>query len=62
MFSRSVIEDSRSITDTSRVFRMMTVSGATIWSPNYYDSRVTIYNRNVFIVQATGYDITYYWF
>jgi hypothetical protein len=51
MFSRSIIKDPRSINDTSRVIRMMIVSDATIWSVTN-DSRVVIYNRNMFITQA----------
>jgi len=53
MFSRSIIEDSRSINDTSRVISMMIVSDATIWSVTN-DSRVVIYNLNMFIIQAIG--------
>jgi hypothetical protein len=49
---------SRSINDTSRVARMMTVGDATTWSVNYdcysNDFRGIIYNCNMFIIQATG--------
>ncbi len=51
MFSRSLIVDSGSINDTFRVIRM--ISDATIWSVTN-DSRVVIYNRNMFIIQAIG--------
>jgi hypothetical protein len=58
MFSRSIIDNSRSINDTTRVVRMMVVSETTSWSISYKchsnDSIGFIYDHNIFIIQATG--------
>ncbi len=35
MFSRSIIDDSRSVNDISRVVKMMNISDATTWSVKY---------------------------
>ncbi len=53
MFSGTIIEESRSINATSRVIRMTIVSDATNWSVTE-DSRVAIYDGNMFIIQATA--------
>ncbi len=49
---------SSSVTDTSGVFRVMMVGDATTWSvtnDHHSDtSRGVIYNRNIFIIRATG--------
>ncbi len=59
MFSRSIIDDSRSVNDTSRIIRIMIVSDATTWSItddcHSNNSRGVIYNHNIFVIQATGY-------
>ncbi len=49
MFPRSVIDDSRSINDTSRVVRMTNLSGR-----HSDDSKGVIYKRNIFMIQATS--------
>ncbi len=52
MLSRSIIEDSRSINDTSTVARKLSHKsqvGASLTD----DSGVIIYDRNMFIIQAT---------
>ncbi len=46
---------SRSLNDTSRVVKMMIVGDATTLENHSNDSRVVIYNRNVFIKEATGF-------
>jgi hypothetical protein len=46
MFSKSIIEDSRSINDTTRVMRVTPQFGASLTD----HSIVIIYNRNVFII------------
>ncbi len=57
MFSRSVIDDSRTVNDHSRVIRMTILSDPTTWSVTYdhhsYNSRGVIYNRNIFIIQTS---------
>jgi hypothetical protein len=64
MLSRNIIDNSRSAKDTSRVIRMMIVSDTTTWSIIYdchsYDSRGTIYDRNVVIIQATDHKYQYF--
>jgi hypothetical protein len=59
MFSRSMIDDSWSVDDNSRVFRMMFVSDATTWSITYHhhseDFKGVIYDCDIFMVQATRY-------
>jgi hypothetical protein len=58
MFSKSITDDSRSVNDTARGFRLTIVSDATTWSVIYYchsvDSRGVIYDSNIFKIQATG--------
>jgi len=58
MFSRSIIDDSKSINDTSRVVRITIVSDATTWSVTYDhhsdSSRGVIYDHNIFITHATS--------
>ncbi len=44
---------SRSINDSYRTARMMIVGDATALSIPYEDSRGVIYERNIFIIQAT---------
>jgi hypothetical protein len=57
MFSRSIINDSRSVNDTSRVVRMKIVSDATTWSITYdgHTSRGVVYVGNIFVIQASEY-------
>ncbi len=62
MFSRSVIDDSRTVNDNSRVIRMTTLSDPTTWSITYdnhsYNSRGVINDCDIFIIQATDYSTT----
>ncbi len=57
MFSKSIIDDPRSVTNTSRAIRMTVVSDTTTWSITYNrrsdNSRGVIYNRNIFIILVT---------
>jgi hypothetical protein len=57
MFSRSLIDDRGGVNDTSRNVRMMITSDDTTWCVTYDcrsgDSRGVIYDRNIFILQAT---------
>jgi hypothetical protein len=62
----SVIDESRSINDTSRVIRMAFISDVTDMSITYDrhsdDSRGVIYDHNIFIIQATVLkDTTSFW-
>jgi hypothetical protein len=57
MFSRNIIDDSRSVTYTSRAIRMTVVSDTTTWSITYNrhsdNARGVIYKRNIFIILVT---------
>jgi hypothetical protein len=60
-FSRNVIDNFRSINETSRAVRVTIVSDATTWSVTYGhhsdDSIGVIHYHNIFIKQAT--DVTF---
>ncbi len=45
---------SRSVNDTSRFVRMTIVGDASTWSATFDGSRGVIYDRNIFIIQASG--------
>ncbi len=45
---------SKKVTDTSRVTKMTIVGDATTCNATSDDSRGVIYDRNIFIIQATG--------
>jgi hypothetical protein len=54
MFSKSIIDDSGSINDTSRVVRMIIIRDTSTRSITYYrhsdHSRGVIYDRNILII------------
>jgi hypothetical protein len=44
---------SRSLNDTSRVIKMIIIDDAMTWSVTFEDSADVIYDRNMYIIQAT---------